>query len=739
MEYLQSGGSILLALLGFGLVIFIHELGHFICAKLAGVRVDVFSIGFPPTLWAKRLGETRYAIGMLPFGGYVKMLGQDDVPGKGDADPDDPRSYSNKHPLWRALILLGGVTSNLLSAYLLLLLLCWSGMPHVPPHVTDYADQVATVVDGEARRVDSPAKRLGLRPGDEIRAVNGEPVYSFEDISLGVIVGGDAPVRLKIRRDDRELTLPADGEEPVTPAYDAGQGRPVLGLIPPRSREIYSLSANTEDIEPGWTIEAVDGRSLAGGFATDVQRALLPHVGGTVSVTFSGPEGAKRERSIRYAGSTFSWAFFGLPLQIRDVTDGRPAALAGVQAGDVVCSIDGNAIDSHEHLVALTQAAGRDGRELKICLARYHRERSEPWEWVRLAVAPQWSERLQRWLLGIETDGYTIGPLPHLPADLGPTPLQAAGVPADAMLFDANLTATAAVPDGEGEDGGEDTSLPLQRLLVISGGRHETVTISAAGRRALVAGDDPLLADLVGHRVVSTAPQHLGYPEPGHIQLEKTDDKQLDPLNLNPVPEDDRLALLSLEKGDWILGLARQGDMYHLHVVRGSDNKPQRITVGWEDRGILMRWGPTAAIRPYPLGTWTEAFSLANHFSEQMIFKTLMIIPRFFVSGEEGGLDPDKSLSGPLGIFFTLKESTQQQGFKYFLKLLALISLNLFLINLLPIPITDGGQLLFLGIESAIRRPLPVKVQNIAAIIGIALVAMLMLYTLRIDIGSHLW
>src|SRR3954469_14638282 len=110
----------ILAALGFGFVIFIHELGHFLFAKWAGVRVDRFSIGFGPVILRRQIGETEYALSLLPLGGYVKMLGQEDLPSEvGGEARTDPRSYLAKPAWWQALILLGGVLFNLISSYLI--------------------------------------------------------------------------------------------------------------------------------------------------------------------------------------------------------------------------------------------------------------------------------------------------------------------------------------------------------------------------------------------------------------------------------------------------------------------------------------------------------------------------------------------------------------------------------------------------------------------------------------------
>jgi regulator of sigma E protease len=117
-----------------------------------------------------------------------------------------------------------------------------------------------------------------------------------------------------------------------------------------------------------------------------------------------------------------------------------------------------------------------------------------------------------------------------------------------------------------------------------------------------------------------------------------------------------------------------------------------------------------------------------------MIIKTLQVIPRFFQPPEQGGLDPNKSLTGPIGIFTMLKGSVERFGFIKYLELMALIGLNLFLINLLPIPITDGGQLMFLAIETITKRPLAPWARNFAMWIGLGIVACLMVYVIGLDV-----
>ena len=108
---------ILLSILLFGLLVAIHELGHFISAKLSGVRVNEFSIGMGPAIFKKQKGETLYSLRLLPFGGYCAMEGE-------DAESDDPRAFGSCHVLKRIVIVLAGSFMNLLMGFIVLLFAC---------------------------------------------------------------------------------------------------------------------------------------------------------------------------------------------------------------------------------------------------------------------------------------------------------------------------------------------------------------------------------------------------------------------------------------------------------------------------------------------------------------------------------------------------------------------------------------------------------------------------------------
>lgn len=158
----------LIALLALSLMIFIHELGHFLAARFFGVYVERFSIGFGPVVVKKHCCSTEWAISALPLGGYVKMKGQDDTdPTKRSSDPD---SYNAKKPWQRIIILLAGPFANFFLAFVLYLIVALAGFDTLAP-------KIGKVLPNSA------AKEAGLKPGDTIVAINGEKIKTWEDLS----------------------------------------------------------------------------------------------------------------------------------------------------------------------------------------------------------------------------------------------------------------------------------------------------------------------------------------------------------------------------------------------------------------------------------------------------------------------------------------------------------------------------------------------------------------------------
>ena len=200
--------SWLLVLLGFVLLVILHELGHFTAAKAVGMRVEKFSLFFPPTIVSKKVGETEYAVGAIPAGGYVKISGMN--PDENLPDEVRTRAYYSQ-PVWKRIVVIAaGPVVNLVLAFMLLLLFFWAIGP-------------PTAVVGK-RDAGYPAAQL-LKPGDRLVAVDGQRGSPTELSNLirshrcaGKPVQGckaKTPVTLLVERDGRRLTIR------TRPVYDA--------------------------------------------------------------------------------------------------------------------------------------------------------------------------------------------------------------------------------------------------------------------------------------------------------------------------------------------------------------------------------------------------------------------------------------------------------------------------------------------------------------------------------------
>ncbi|HEY7095076.1 MAG TPA: site-2 protease family protein, partial [Ktedonobacterales bacterium] len=167
----------------FGLLVLVHEFGHFITAKWAGIRVEEFGIGFPPRAFGIKRGETIYSLNWLPIGGFVRMPGEN-----GETTDEqgvyDPRSFAAKPPSKRLIVLLAGVTMNILMAFVLLTAAEVIGQPdpaRIPPVVGEVV-------------ADSPAAQAGLKSGDRFLTINGQTVTYYPDFRAQVAkLTDDAP------------------------------------------------------------------------------------------------------------------------------------------------------------------------------------------------------------------------------------------------------------------------------------------------------------------------------------------------------------------------------------------------------------------------------------------------------------------------------------------------------------------------------------------------------------------
>ncbi|MCS7270757.1 MAG: site-2 protease family protein, partial [Gemmataceae bacterium] len=211
--------------LGLGLVIFVHELGHFLAAKWCDVHVTVFSIGFGPALpfCSFRWGETTYKVGMIPLGGYVQMMGEGEA-GDSDEGDTDPRSYRNKSVGQRMLIISAGVIMNVLLGMVCFVAAYWHGVKEIPAII-------GGVESGSA------AWRAGLRADDEIVQIGSRERPFFDDLRPIVMsTAAGEQVELRVQRPDGSLV-----SYQVEPRRDEGTRFPQLGVVPPYRLELLSF------------------------------------------------------------------------------------------------------------------------------------------------------------------------------------------------------------------------------------------------------------------------------------------------------------------------------------------------------------------------------------------------------------------------------------------------------------------------------------------------------------------
>lgn len=233
-------------------LIFVHELGHFIAAKLLGVKVERFSLGFPPKAWSKTIGETEYQLAWLPLGGYVKMYGEDPTSEEPVPPEMQSRSFSHKPPWAKIIIVLAGPVSNLIFAALLFWGLIWVvGIQHLAP-------VVGPVAPG------SPAAEAGIRMDDLIVAVNGQPASYFDALDTALAEGQGAPLTLTVRRQGLEEThrlTPTRTDttdlfgDPLT-IYDVGINHRMKPVV---ERTVPGKAAEAAGLKAGDLILSIDG------------------------------------------------------------------------------------------------------------------------------------------------------------------------------------------------------------------------------------------------------------------------------------------------------------------------------------------------------------------------------------------------------------------------------------------------------------------------------------------------
>jgi regulator of sigma E protease len=244
--------TFLSAIILLGVIIFVHELGHFLFAKISGVRVLKFSLGFGPKIIGKKIGDTEYLLSSIPLGGYVKMLGEstdDELDEK-----DKPFAY-NYQPVWkRFIIVAAGPFFNLVFAVLLFVVIFVSGIPIPYPDAGKITEN-------------SPAAEAGVMTGDRILAIDGHAIQSWDEINEALQKSSGKPLLFRVRRGQDVINIP------VTPASKIGKNLfgedeqywdigvssllyPVIGEV------IKGERADTAGLKKGDTILKIDNTPI---------------------------------------------------------------------------------------------------------------------------------------------------------------------------------------------------------------------------------------------------------------------------------------------------------------------------------------------------------------------------------------------------------------------------------------------------------------------------------------------
>jgi len=197
----------LVFILMLGILVFVHELGHFIAARLSGMKVEEFAFGFPPTLWSRKKKGTKYMINLFPIGGYVKILGEDEK----NSNPD---AFGNKPIRSRIFVIVAGVVMNFILAFVAIMVLFWAGLP---PLVSSPEKYNGTVVAGsgglyiESIEKGSLAEKYDFKAGDTIVSVDGVKAPRIGDLRDQVAANKGGKLAIELKRGnsivDKEIEI----------------------------------------------------------------------------------------------------------------------------------------------------------------------------------------------------------------------------------------------------------------------------------------------------------------------------------------------------------------------------------------------------------------------------------------------------------------------------------------------------------------------------------------------------
>jgi regulator of sigma E protease len=685
--YLNSAASIGMVALGLGFVIFVHELGHFLAAKACGVKAEKFYIGFdipmpkilgwqiPSRLARFQWGETEYGIGILPLGGYVKMLGQDDNPAKFKEEQErakakaagdtagssqdaegaayDPRSYQAKNVPQRMLIISAGVIMNLIFAVLMAAFAYRQGVPYTPTIVGHTLPSTA----GWAR---------DFRPGDKIiRLGANEPVREHlrfkQDLVPKVLLASGEEIDILVRRGEKELSIK------VTGTKREGDQMARIGISPARDtviggkEKLARVAANRTDppLEPGDRIVAIDGQKIDND--AQLQAILAREFDKSLKLTLARPELDENKKPtgdeskvettlpaqpLRRLGF---YTGIGPVAQVRD----KSPAQSSLEVGDQIISINGEPVG--DPFTLSQRMVAYAGKEITVEVER--KNASGKTETKIRKLTPQEPRMMDPniaftgELIGIEPFGVAV------PVEFKLVHVEENG-PAAKLLKPGDEITHVQFTTSDADDANWLKKMRLQDPITLSQTKENLVLV------------EHVLQDL-----------------PDSVSVEIT--------------------------------YLREGQ------------KPATVTIepkagaGYlETRGLVLK----EQTEIYTAQSWTEAMSLGVRETKEKLKEVGSVLNRLVT-----GRIPMGAVGGPITIARAAFMEASE-GWSTLLIFLTLLSANLALINFLPIPVLDGGHMVFLAYEGVTGRPPNEKVQHYALMVGLAMLLCLMVLVFGNDI-----
>jgi|CXWL01.1.fsa_nt_gi membrane-associated protease RseP (regulator of RpoE activity) len=793
---------------GFSLIVFVHELGHFAVAKWAGVRVERFAVGFGKELFGFTRGETRYSFNVLPLGGYVKMLGQEDFDDKSEElrFKDDPRSFINKPVSHRMAIVSAGVVMNILFACLAFMVVFLIGMEAPPARIAGIEP-------------DSPAEKAGLLPGDVIQEVNGEKITDFNELRMAILLAPlHETIGFVVKRDGNIVNFdikPTYNSPPSTRSIQ----RLMVGISPGVTGEIVEVGPEIQGDNPnhprvGDNIVEVDGVAVTDANASGLFYTL-PFVKGGIFVERKDPNNpekpAQRVRveippllalypsdpndpgSVNVLGLT--------PLARFHLIDPRGRAhLAGLETGDTILSWN----DKPHPNVADVARGIRDNAEWDVPFTVQKADGRSVRGFVRPKTHPRGPATIQAEYQAIAKEDQQEGPKAIFISVRPKGSAARAGIEAGDVVLKVR-------------DRDNPTRAEVSEAILANAGKLVPLTIRKPdGRvvqtmvRPVAPGSIDATYNLVADNLLRTGEPIAtlyGQPSPA-AEAKIPGGARIVTVNGEKVSKwRELIQALRLAAGGTaqisyttrdgaehtapfrvphslqsLLGVGPEARIVSIDgretVVVETNRGKEPSSVGYHEgtRAILKelvgRTQVPVQYRAHPMAPlqtanvdvtedmvdpWMSriAFSPSIETNEAKtilrgenaldavwigMHKTYYFVLQVYKTMERMiftrslGVD---SVSGPLGII-DMGGKVAQAGLVKFLFFLAIISANLAVINFLPLPIVDGGLMVFLIIEKIKGSPVSMKVQVATQVVGLFLIIGMFVFVTYQD-ALRLW